>query len=786
MSMIKSVLPAALALAVSSASLAQVYQVETINFKGLQRVSNAAANATVTLLPGNIDQSAISAALKALYRTGYYDQVEVVFTDGQLFFEVVERPQIESLTIEGADTVPEAALTSALSAEGIRQGEILNRAKIEVINSELERQYAQVGLYSAKVSVLQEPLPNNRVALTLEVQEGPEAEVGALNIAGNRVYADAELVDDFQLKARRDTDVVDSLFGDHGYSQAKLGGDLQRLESFYFDRGYIDFAIDSRQVNLSRDKRFITLNLNVSEGEQYTLSSVNIEAPPEFELAQYQTLSVDDVFARSQVIAVQQDILSHLNELGYFFARVDVVPNVDRDGLTVDLVYRVETGPLTYVRKIEFVGNDATNDATLRRELLQLEQSLAIVSDIRGGTGRLMRLGFLKNATVDTRPVPGTNNQIDVVYQVEEEKTGTISGTMQFSPSAGFSLTGTYAQKNLAGTGHEASVDVSVSTTRDDDGKLTFAQRKLTLGYDVPYVTEGGVSLGADLYVEEINDDVIRQSNYRTNDYGLTVRTGYPTSLDSRITWSAGVERKDLLLPDSTEFVAQEVLNYADKHGETFDTFTLGASWRYYTLEGGFLVSKGSQHRLSATYAVPGSTSSWLKLGYLGEHYLPLFNRKYWAIRLHSEAGLGLALSSDQMPFYELYRSGGRGSVRVFNEGQLAPTNSKGSPFGGNLKTEVGAELLVPMPFIENKDAWRASLFLDAGNTFATSCVGYSEQSNCSPGWALDELRVSAGVDLTWMTPLAPISFVVGYPLGNNYSEDEAGSWFNFSLGISY
>ncbi|WP_158583952.1 outer membrane protein assembly factor BamA [Salinibius halmophilus] len=785
--MFKSVLSTAIAVSLSATAIAEVYDVESITFQGLQRVSPAAASSVVTLLPGKIDQSAVSAALRALYQTGYYDQVEVLLENGALTFVVIERPQIETLTIEGADTVPESALTSALSAEGVRAGEILNQSKIAVISGELERQYAQVGLYEAKVTIDQEPLPNNRVNVTVVVEEGPKAEVGSFNIAGNRLFSDDELAENFTLKPRRDTQVWDTLFGNHDFSLAQFRGDLRRLESFYFERGYVDFAIDSQQVDLTRDRRYMSLNLNISEGEQYFLASVNVDAPGEFDLDSLPTLVAGDVFARSQVVATQQRILDELNDQGYFFAKVDVLPAVDREALTVDLTYKVTPGPLTYVRKIEFVGNDATNDVTLRRELLQLEQSLAIVSDIRQGTSRLMRLGFLRNATVDTRPVPGTDNQIDVIYEVEEDKVGNVSASLQFSPSRGASISGSFGQKNLAGTGHETAIELSASTTRDDDGDLTFAQRKVNISYDIPYATESGISVGADLFVEEINDDVISQSNYRTNDYGIRVRAGYPTSLDSRLIWSAGLERKDLLLPTNTINVAQEVLNYADDVGSnTFDTLTLGATWRYYTLEGGFLVNKGAQHRLSATYSTPLSSSSWLKLDYTGEQYWPLFERDYWALRVHGEFGFGVPISGNQMPFYELYKSGGRGSVRVFKDNQLAPNDSQGRAFGGNLKTEIGAELLVPMPFIENKDAWRASLFIDAGNTTTSSCSGYSEASNCQSGWRIDDINVSAGIDLTWRTPVAPISFVLGYPLTNAHEEGDAGDPFSFSLGISY
>lgn len=787
MRMFKTILPAVVAASLSAPAIAEVYDVESINFQGLQRVSPAAANSVVTLLPGKIDQSAVAAALRALYQTGYYDQVEVVLEDGALTFVVVERPQIETLTIDGAKTVPEAALSSALSAEGIRQGEILNQSKIAVISGELERQYAQVGLYEAKVAIEQEPLPNNRVNVTVQVEEGPKAQVGAFNIAGNRLFSDEVLQDNFTLKARRDTDVVSSLFGNNDFSQAQYRGDLRRLESFYFERGYIDFAIDSQQVDVTRDRRYMALNLNISEGEQYFLSSVAVQAPDGFALSDIPTLASGDVFARSQVVDTQQNLLDRLNEQGYFFAKVDVLPRVDREALTVDLVYQVTPGPLTYVRKIEFVGNNATNDVTLRRELLQLEQSLAIVSDIRQGTSRLMRLGFLRNATVDTRPVPGTNNQIDVIYEVEEDKVGNVTGSLQYSPSRGVSVAGSFGQKNLAGTGHETAIEISLSTTRNDQGELAFAQRKANLSYDIPYATESGISVGADLFAEEINDDLISQSNYRTNDYGVRVRAGYPTSLDSRLIWSAGLERKDLLLPDNTINVAEEVLNYAESAGSnTFDTLTIGSTWRYYTLEGGFLIKRGAQHRLSATYATPLSTSSWLKLDYSGEQYWPLFDRDYWALRVHGEFGWGIPISGAQMPFYELYKSGGRGSVRVFRDNQLAPNDSQGRAFGGNVKTELGVELLVPMPFIDNKDAWRASLFIDAGNTTTSSCAGYSDASDCTAGWRIEDIKLSAGVDVTWRTPVAPISFVLGYPLTNNYDEGDAGDPFSFSLGISY
>ncbi len=751
------------------------FVVSDIRVQGLKRVS---AGTVFNLLPidvgDTVDSAAVRDLVRVLFRSGFFSDIRVQRDGGVLVIAVEERPAIDSIDIEGNKSIKTEALLSGLKDQGMAVGEIFRRATLERTDLELERQYVAQGRYGAHIDTEVEQLPRNRVAIKIKVEEGKPAKIRHINIVGNTRFSDAELLDLFELS-------LPSLFtfytNSDKYSREKLGGDLERLESFYQDRGYVNFEITSTQVSVSPDKRNVFITINVDEGDVYKVHDVQLvgelnDVPPE-SVERLLLLEEGEIFSRAKVRAIEDLIVDAFGNSGYTFASATGVPTTHDDG-TVDVRFFVESGKRVYVRRINFSGNEVTHDEVLRREMRQLEAGWASTSLIDLSKVRLERLGYFKDVSVETPAVPGTDDQVDVNFEVEEQPSGSISATLGFAQGSGLILGAGYQENNVLGSGNSLSLQLSYSRF----------QKAVSFNFFDPYYTIDGISRGYNLFFRKTDFDARNIARFSTDTFGAGINFGFPIGETQRIQFGANFDHTRI-----TEgvFAAREISEFIDDEGKTALNFKLNAQWRSSTLNRGLFPTRGRSQQLSVETSVPGSKLLFYKVNYEAQQYFGLIGPFTGHVRM--SAAYADAFNG-RVPFYEHFFAGGFGSVRGFRANTLGPrstpnsndffTDRKGDPFGGNMLLEFSSEVILPVPVEAVRGQLRPVLFVDAGQVYNTECPRVS--NNCF-GFDWGKLRYSAGFAVTWITGFGPISLAIAKAF-NDDSFDET-ELFQFELGQS-
>ncbi|WP_236645329.1 outer membrane protein assembly factor BamA [Aidingimonas lacisalsi] len=777
---LKTIGLAALLLAGAQTALADTFNVSDIRVEGLQRVSAASVfNAFPVSANEGVDERELAEAARELFATGLFDDVRLAREGDVLVIQVDERPVIYELDISGNSQINEDDLREGLADSDVSEGEVLQLSTLEEIQRELEQVYLSQGRYSASIDADVEELDDNRVRVNIDIDEGAVAKIRQINIVGNEDYDDETLRESFELEDRPGW--FFGWFSDDEYARERLSGDLERLRSFYLDRGYVNFNIASTQVSISPDKSDIYITVNVEEGERFRLGDIHFAG--DLKISEDEALSLveaepGEIFSRSDVTASSEAIRSRLGAEGYAFAEVEGVPEVNADGETVDLTFQVQPGRRATVRRINFVGNTTTEDEVLRREMVQMEGAPASTDQITQSRQRLERLGFFRQVEVETEPVPGNPDQLDVTYNVEEQPSGSISASVGYSQSAGVIYGASLSQNNFLGTGNR----VNVGAQRSD----TFTN--VNFGFTDPYWTLDGISRGYNLFYRETDYEDSDISTYSTDAFGGGINFGYPVNELSRLNFGANVEDLSIKTYDDT---ASEIMQYVDEQGSDAQSLNVTASWTRNNLNRGVLPTDGSYQRASLETSVPGSDAEYYKARYEAQRLFALDNE--WALKFGTELGYADTMGGDDpYPFYENFFSGGLGSVRGYTSNTLGPQTTpqpgddEDRTLGGNVLIEGTAELLFPLPFIEDRRSMQTSLFVDAGNTFLTDCydVEPGRTSQCESGVDLGELRYSAGVGLSWLTPVGPLTFSVAQPI-NDQDEDDT-QFFQFSLGQTF
>ncbi|WP_374443087.1 outer membrane protein assembly factor BamA [Pseudomonas panipatensis] len=779
--------------AVSALMIAQVhaesFTVSDIRVNGLQRVSAGSVFAALPLNVGDqADDRRLVDATRSLFKTGFFQDIHLGRDGSVLVIDVVERPSISSIEIEGNKAITKEDLMKGLKQSGLAEGEIFQRATLEGVRNELQRQYVAQGRYSATIETQVVPQPRNRVALKITINEGTVAAIAHVNVVGNTVFSDETLTGLFELKT---TNWLSFFKNDDKYSREKLSGDLERLRSYYLDRGYIHMDIASTQVSITPDKKHVYITVNINEGEKYKVREVKLTGDlkvPEEEVKKLLLVEPGQVFSRKVMTSTSDLITRRLGNEGYTFANVNGVPEAHDDDKTVSITYVVDPGKRAYVNRINFRGNTKTEDEVLRREMRQMEGGWASTYLIDQSKQRLERLGYFKTVNVETPAVPGTDDQVDVNYSVEEQPSGSITASVGFAQSAGLILGGSISQNNFLGTGNK----VSIGLTRSE------YQTSYNFGYVDPYWTVDGVSLGYNVfyrstdYSKLYNSDV---SYYSVDSLGTGISIGYPISETSRLTYGLSVQR-DQISPGT--YSVDEIYDFIQREGENFTNFKASAGWSESTLNKGVLATRGHSQSLTLETTVPGSDLSFYKIDYRGQIFAPMTDT--YTMRFHTELGYGDGYgSTDGLPFYENYYAGGFNSVRGFKDnslgprsttatgnyaaqGQLRDTTNSPQAFGGNVLITGGAELLFPMPFVKDQTQLRTVLFWDVGNVFDTKCP-LSTTQGCN-GLKLNDMAMSVGAGLTWITALGPLSFSLGTPIKK--PTNSQSQIFQFSLGQTF
>ena len=773
----------------ASLAHAQGFKIADIRINGLQRVSAGSVFGALPLNVGEqVDDQQLVESTRALFKTGFFQDIQLGRDGDVLVITVVERPSIASIDIEGNKAISTDDLMKGLKQSGLAEGEVFQRATLEGVRNELLRQYVAQGRYSAAVDAEVVAQPRNRVGLKIRIDEGEVAAIKHINVVGNSVFDQAELDDQFTLKT---SNWLSFFKNDDKYAREKLSGDLERLRSYYMDRGYINMEILSTQVSISPDKKQVFITVNISEGAKYTVRDITLRGDlkvPEDQIHALLLVQKGQVFSRKLMTSTSDLITRRLGNEGYTFANVNAVPVPSKDGNTVDIEFVVDPGKRAYANRINFRGNTKTEDQVLRREMRQMEGGWASTYLIDQSKTRLERLGYFKEVNVETPAVAGVDDQVDVNYSVEEQSSGSITASVGFAQSAGLILGGSITQNNFLGTGNSASLGLTRSEY----------QSKYNIGFTDPYFTKDGVSLGYNAFYNKTDyndyyDDGV--SYYSINSYGAGATLGYPINETSRISFGLTAQH-DSIEPGT--YSADEIYDFIDREGKEFTNFKANLGWSESTLNKGILATRGYAQNLNLMVTVPGSDLSFYKIDYTGQTFLPVSAST--SLRFHTKLGYGNGYgSTDGLPFYENYTAGGEGTVRGFESGTLGPRNtpatgtysSAGQAYysdrdtealGGNIMITGGVEYLFPMPFIKDNKSLRTSLFWDVGSVYSDKCY-LSTTTGCD-GVDLSQMASSVGVGVTWYSPMGPLSVNLALPIRK--PDDAETQVFQFSMGQTF
>ena len=780
---IKTIGLATLLTACAQVAHAAPFTVSDIRVEGLQRVSAASVfNAFPVNARDRVDDSELAEAARQLFATGLFEDIQLAREGEVLIIQVEERPTISALNIEGNSQIPDEDLRAGLKQAGISEGQVLQLSTIDEMKRELEGLYQSQGRYSARIDTELTPVGQGRVRVDININEGAVAKIRQINIVGNEAYSDEILLDEFELED--DPGLFFGWFSADEYSREALAGDLERLRSYYLDRGYVNFEITSSQVSISPDKSRIFITINVNEGNRYRVGDISFVGDlkvAEAEARELLQFESGDIFSRSDVVASSEAMRSRLGAEGFAFAEVNGIPEVRSDGETVDLSFQVAPGRRAYVRRIQFVGNTTTKDEVLRREMIQMESAPASTEAISQSRQRLERLGFFKQVQVQTEPVPGESDQLDVTYTVEEQPSGSLSASLGFSQSAGVIYGASLSQNNFLGSGNRVNIGAQKSDT----------YTSVNFGFTDPYWTLDGISRGYNFYYRATDYEDSDISTYSTDALGAGINFGYPINELTRMNFGANIEKLEI---DTYDDTPSEIKRYVLDEGDDASTLSATGSWTRNDLNRGIMPTAGNYQRLSLELGVPGSDAEYYKARAQAKHFFPFNEEQTWSLKFSGQLGYADAInSSDPYPFYENFLAGGLGSVRGFTDntlGQLTTEREDGDDetLGGNVLLEGSMELIFPMPFVEDKRSVQPSLFVDAGNTFLTECYDVlsedEDRKKCNSGVEFSDIRYSVGVGVSWLTPVGPLTFSVAEPL-NDEDEDDT-QVFQFSLGQTF
>lgn len=749
-------------LLVSQSALAAFtpFVVKDIRVEGLQRISAGTVFNYLPVKTGErFDEQHSEQAIQALFKTGFFKDVRMEREGDVLVVVVRERPSIASIKITGNLDIETDELLESLKKIGLAEGRVFDRSVLDKIEQELQRQYFSNGKYGVKIKTITTPMERNRIAVLLEISEGKAARIHSINIVGNKIFKDKELLALFKLSTPT---TFSFITGNDQYSKQKIAGDLEALRSFYLDQGYLNFKINSTQVSITPDKKYIYVTVNISEGDQFIVKELklagNLVVPPE-ELEKLITFANGSIYSHRQVAATSARISDRLGDDGYAFANVNAAPEIDEVNKEVTLTFFIDPGKRVYVRRINMLGNLRTSDEVLRREARQMEGGWFSTKQVERSRARLEKLDYFSEVNVETPAVPGASDQVDVNFTVVEQASGNFMASVGYSQTGGVLLSASVQQDNFMGSGKRVGFSVNNSSVNSG----------YSVSYTNPYYTIDGISRGFSISTRKTDAAEANISDYIVDVNEVGVHYGIPLSEYNRINVSATYSATDLTLGG---LASNEISQFVAANGNNFDTLTVGAAWTIDTRNRGIFADRGLLHRLSAEVALPGGDLEYYKLNYEHKRYLPLTKKLTFLLRGKLGYGDGYG-DTTGLPFYEHFYAGGVKSVRGFDDNSLGPRDSQGESYGGSFSVTGGAEIIFPVPFLKDSKSVRVSAFVDIGNVYADY-----------DSFDANELRYSAGISGVWLSPMGPLSLSLASPL-NDKDGDETQT-LQFSLGGSF
>ena len=761
---LKSVLILVSGLFANSALALESFVVKDIRVEGLQRTE---AGTVFTYLPVKVGETMnddlASQAIKSLYNTGFFKDVRIEAEGDVLVVTVQERSSIAQIDFSGNKSFPTDKMKEGLKQIGIAEGQIFDKSQLDRAEQEVKRQYLSQGKYGATVKAVVSPLERNRVAVRFDIEEGVVSKIRSINIVGNQAFSMDDLRAEFLLTT---PNWMSWWNKDDQYSKQKLNADLEALRSFYLNRGYLEFNIDSTQVSITPDKKDIYITVNVTEGEKYTISEVKLAGDaivPDAEIQQLITVKKGDTFSREKITESSKAISDRLSNDGYAFSNVNPVPEVNKEQHTAAFTFFVDPGKRVYVRRINIAGNTRTRDEVLRREVRQLESAWYASDKINRSKERLVRTDFFSDVNVETPAVPGTTDQVDLNISVTEKSTGSVQFGAGLSSSEGVVFGITVNQNNFLGTGNRVSAQVNT-------GKVNTTY---SLSYTDPYFTPDGVSRGFDVYRRDVNTSSLSVATYNTSSYGGGVRFGIPLNERDGINFGLAA---DFTKIDLTSESPQQYIDFCGTaSGCTSNSIVASGGWAHDTRDSIMFTNNGVLQKLSAEVSLPVLDLNYYKLDYKQAWFKNVY--KDYTFMLNGEIGYADSYGNKNYPFFKNYFLGGVNSVRGFDNGSLGPhdKDKSGNDFalGGTKRLLGNAELFFPVPGLKDSKQFRLSAFIDGGNVWGSDS-----------SYSLGDLKYSTGLGVSWLSPFGPLKLIYAKPL-NSESTDNTQS-IQFQLGSQF
>jgi outer membrane protein insertion porin family len=758
------------ALFASSASAFDPFTIKDIRVEGIQRTE---AGTVFSYLPVKVgdtltDEKAAQ-AIKALFATGFFKDVRIETDKGVLVVLVEERPAIAAIDFVGLKAFDKEQMKKGLRDVGLAESRIFDRALVERAEQELKRQYLSQGHYAVQVTTTVTPLERNRVGINFSVEEGEIAKIKQINIIGANAIPEKELLGLFVLQP---PGWLSWYTKNDQYSKQKLSGDLETLRSYYLDRGYLEFNVESTQVSISRDKQDIYITINVTEGEKYSVSSVKLAGQmlvPEEDLIKLVKIKPGETYSREKLSESTKAIGERLGNEGYAFANVNAAPELDKEKHQVAFTIFVDPGRRVYVRRINVTGNTKTRDEVVRREMRQMESSWYDGDKINKSRTRVDKLGYFEEVTLETPAVPGTTDQVDVNVNVKEKPTGALMLGAGFSSTEKVVLSGSIQQDNLFGSGKHVGIGVNTSKS----------SKLYSLSYTDPYYTIDGIARGFDLYHKNYDATALSSSlaTYGSRSTGGGIRYGLPISDDDYVNFGLSVDSTKLTTYDGSNGYTSpdRIRQYVNEFGDTSRTLLASAGWAKDTIDSRLYPTKGSVNRIAGELALPGGNIHYYKLNFQHQHYFPLTRR--YTLATNAEFGVANGINGRPLPFFKNLYAGGIGSVRGYEGNTLGTVGTMDlttdERLGGNRRLIGNAEFLFPMPGVGQDKSLRLGAFVDAGQVWATG-----EQMS------LGDLRYSTGLSVAWGSPMGPLKFSFAQPL-NKKSTDKVQR-IQFQMGTMF
>lgn len=742
------------------------FVIQSISIQGLQGISQATVLNYVTVKPGEtFSLQKSNQLIQSLYKTGFFNNVDLSRQGNTLVINVDQRPIIGKITISGNDVIKTDQLKKVLKQLGFVEGQVYNPSVLSTIKKSLAEEYFVLGKYNARIDVDVKKQVRNRVSIAIKISEGVVSKIKQIRIIGNKVFDESVLLKQLTLST---SGLFTWYTHNDRYTKEKLGKDLEALRSYYLDRGYLKFKIDSSQVSLSPDRQSVYIVVHITEGPQYTMSDYSVSG--RLILPRHQILSMIDVnkgeiFSKKAVMAINKKIIAALGAKGYSNAEVNVLPKFNEKLKTVSLNFHVVPGPRIYIHRISFSDNYRTNDETLRRELKVLTEGGPFETDKVKQTKRaLLQLPYLSNVDVTTTPVPRKPNEVDVNYKVTEVPSAQLQGGIGYSTLEKLMFNAGITQKNLLGTGNTLGLNFTYSAITTN----------LNLDYFNPYYTKSGIGRDINAYISQYDASSANVNDYVSNDYGVAMNFTMPFDQYNTFNFGGGYENNYINV-SSTPSTQQAA--FIREHGRHFYQFDANLGWSYSSLDRILFPRSGIKQSINLKSTIPFAKQSlrYYKTGYSFGYYQPLIKSFIGHMTANINYGKGYGSYIGLLPFFKNYYAGGFGSVRGFEANSIGPKDSKGDTMGGNFEMDASASLILPN-FIS--DAVRTSLFVDAGDVYQTSSRKHYH------GVKLNEMRTSVGIELDWRSPIAMLNFSLATPLHKRRNDD--ANAFDFNIGSSF